>query len=281
MAPIIRWLRLMPGNPIRPMVIGLLGFYALDAIVTVGLALAGAPWITWAVGAIFLATAVVVLPIVAIFGRIYGTSLAQLLDGGHWARWAVDTGEGARFAANEWRRARREARNLVLFGMGAGPVFGLLFGLLAGSMTAFGLVVALMVGVGILAAANVLAIGWWRHKRRAERGGEVLIGPMGVFSQGTFTPLAGFNLGLGAVEIEEGDPPVIRFDAVTRTYSEGVIPTRTTRTEPVRVPIPRGRESEAAALVARFRGEATPPTPSRLGTQGAPRFSSVGEPTGR
>ena len=70
-----------------------------------------------------------------------------------------------------------------------------------------------------------------------------------MYALGRYTPLRGFNLFLGQVELKAGDPAVLTFTIGSRTRYG------TIRSTEIRVAVPSGREAEAAALVERFRTE--------------------------
>ena len=246
-----RSLGLMPGNPMNPVTLLVLGFFAL--------VLVGFPPFMAAVGldrgGIVLVMAVVVLTAIPCCGftvalaRRYLRDFERLLAGGAWVRWRATPAERARFVAHERGRARRQAGRfagyaLVLALLGAAVMW-------AFTRTAAGAALgfAVLGAAGLLVVATTFLWGGARERPDAPDLDETYLGDLGIYHLGRYTPLRGTNLFLVRVELHAGDPNVLEFTIGSRTQHGTVRPSE------VRVLVPAGREGEAAELVARYRGE--------------------------
>jgi hypothetical protein len=106
--------------------------------------------------------------------------------------------------------------------------------------------------LGLAVSATSYLFGRLRFRRRDTRTGEVLFSERGVLQPSGYLPFRGVNLTLVDVVIEDGEPAVLRFrvGSVTENF--------TTREQVFRVPIPKGREADAADLAAYLQGKTVP-----------------------
>ena len=239
-------LGLVPGNPLRPFALGLLAFGGLAAIVAAVLLAVDRLWAL--VAGLLGLSALISLAIIVPFGRAYTRDMRRLLAGEHWAHWRYDGDERARFADQEWARARREARFGVPASMILAAAVGIFLAIVGGGQQAAALGGALILAVGLAVSVGLLLAGRARYARRARETGDVILGSLGIHHPGRYVPLRGFNLRLVDVAVERGSPAALRVRTASRSQYG-------TRTQETRVPIPRGREAEAEALGARFRNE--------------------------
>jgi hypothetical protein len=243
-------LALTPGNPLTPLTVAL-------AVLLVALPLVVAPVLLIAgfdpVGVLFLllfgvAIVLMCLWVAVAAGRGYARGLAQLTGGDAWARWHTTPAERRRFAAEERALARRTAGRYLAYtvlGSVALATLACVFG--GGAQGALlGLAVAGVVGIG--ATTLTYYLDFARPSTGPAGSDDVSIGPPGVYQLGRFRPFAGPGRRLVGAELVPGIPPVLRFTVAERVRYG------TVHSE-VRVPVPAGRETEAAALVDRFRRE--------------------------
>lgn len=235
--PAIRWTLMLAGAVVIVMLVALVFFTSTTKELVLIL------------GGAFLGAALVCLAVFSLYGRTYTRNIRRILSGEYWVHWCYTPDEGRRFVRHEVARARRRVQLTFLIGLPISALAGLGLGVLSG-VTLGGLVVT---GALLLMMLLIVLMFYLQGKGRASlwQGGqvEVYIHPKGiVYQSGKFEPFSGFNQSLIGVQIEPGDPPVLRFTTCTGTgrgYME----------IDVRLPIPGGREAEARDLIERFRRE--------------------------
>jgi hypothetical protein len=252
-----RLLGAVPGNPLRPFILGML-WLLVGCLLAAGVLYAlDVYFIYLLLALIFAAVFLFVLPITALVTRSYVRDMDRLLAGAYLARWPVDDAVWGRHAAQEWRRARDFARRGPLYtlvlALGIGGAAGVLYAFTAGGtrdavLTALG-VGGVIVVVGLLVSGGSYLAGRWRYARRERLRGDVLIGIAGVYQHGVYTPFEGFNLRLARAELEPGDPAALHF--VTQTLTQY----GARQAAEARVPVPPGKDAEAADLAAMFQRE--------------------------
>jgi hypothetical protein len=252
-----RWLGTVPGSPLRPFILGMLWLLLACLLTAAALFVAGVYYVYPLLALIFAAVFVFVLPVVALATRGWIRDMDRLLAGDFLARWPVDDAVWERYAAQEWRRARDFARRgplyALILALGIGGAAGVIDVLAASersdaALTALGVGGVILV-VGLLVSGGSYLGGRWRYARRARRRGDVVIGAAGVYQHGVYTPFAGFNLRLTRAELEPGDPPTLLFTTQTMTQYGA------RKASEAHVPVPPGREAEAAELAAMFQRE--------------------------
>ena len=245
-----RFLALTPGNPMNPVTLLVLGFFAAmllgfpPVMLALGLGVGGTLFVT----AFIVATAVLCGGLMVALARRYARDFERLLAGGHWVHWRLGPGERERFVAQEGERTRREADSYVPYAAGFAVLGALVVGVAGGSLTAGLLGLAGFGAVGLLVVATTYLWGGARERRGARDLDDVYLGDLGIYQLGRYTPVRGFNVFLTAVEARPGAPAVLAFTIGSRTRYG-------TRTTEVRVAVPAGREAEAATLAERFRRE--------------------------
>lgn len=180
--------------------------------------------------------------------RAAGRALAA---GEYWVHWTYAPQEWARFAQAERAESRRSARRLLRLGvlLGAGgAAFLLLFNWAEGGLSSAQLAGAIALsGGGPLAVLAAVALmverqGAAVYRRRCRGRAEAMIGPRGARVQGdSVFPWT------GVPQVEE-EPGLLVF--------------RSPEGAGLRVPVPAGREAEAAALAQRFTSPGSPPCPT-------------------
>jgi hypothetical protein len=242
-------LGITPGSPLRTFMLGYYLVIGLSIMVAAGLYVAEVdPFWAW-IMLLPLATAIVVVPVVALVSRSYLAGMRDLLAGHTWARWRYSPEEWRRFAEAEWARTRREARRGPLYSLALAGIIGGVLGLLGQSLAAGLATGGIVCAAGLVTSAGIWLAGRWRYRRRDAGAGEILIGPDGSYSRGRYTAFRAFNLRLSRIEVEPGDPSTLLV--VTESWSQhGAKSSQETR-----LPIPRAHEPEAAALAVRLRTE--------------------------
>ena len=246
-----RFLALVPGNPMNPVTVLVLGFF--------GLILLGFPPFMRAVGldtgGIVLVMAIVVLTALALSGltvhiaRRYLHDYEQLIGGGWWVHWRTTAAERAHFVTQEHLRAHRQASQFALFGIGLVLLAGGLMWLYTRTAAGVALGVAVFGAVSLVVVLTTVLWGGARERADAHDLDDIYLGDLGIYHLGRYTPVRGMNLFLLNVALQAGSPSVLQFTVGSRTRYGTVRPAET------RVLVPQGREGEAADLVARFHRE--------------------------
>jgi hypothetical protein len=91
----------------------------------------------------------------------------------------------------------------------------------------------------------------WYYPGDSENG-ELFIGPDGLYYPNKPLRLTGFWSGLQSVEIQQGEQSTLNFQYLSRRYYSAALPPLTSNNTLV-VPIPSGKETEAEALIPKFR----------------------------
>jgi hypothetical protein len=209
--------------------------------------------------------------------RTRARNVERLRAGDTWVRWPVDSDLWEHFMRDGSARGLGSPRRHNLLGaLVVAP-----FAMLAGAID--GVALVLTMGTGYLppreSSASYTLHLWvlpWADRRprrspRASRQGEILIGPPGVLTPAGYRSLGG-----------DMSRPVKVSVYPPRGDSPGVL--RIGRFGNVRVPIPPGREIEAAELVWRLEtgaGDALPPgRAAPAGALPAPRTAGRRSPPG-
>jgi len=197
-------------------------------------------------------------------GQQYDREVEELLSGRYWARWRYSSQEWSVIKETEWELAKVErlsrlGRPLVVFALAMALVptciaLALPTVLDPSLMGVTGFAAFLILGI-VLASRGSPLWAWvqWRVRSR-QATGEVYLGPRGIFEPKWFyTPLRDPSITVKAVEINEGEYPVITFvtEHLNRTLDgSGLYPN-----VPKRVLIPADMERDASDLVSRYRDE--------------------------
>lgn len=193
-------------------------------------------------------TGAITTPILWFSGRKQVKEMTALLAGqGLRVHWTFDQDEWSRYTANEYARGMKETRTVAIW------TFTGLFGLFvvidffSGEVSA--LTVLLGLGLGLAFAALLGGIGYLvtkaTHARNLKGAGEVFIGETSIYFGTKFYTWSGVLADLSEVKFDPGDPSVVHFQI---HYGTG----NTSNYVDVRVPVPRGREDEAQALVESY-----------------------------
>jgi hypothetical protein len=248
-------LGLTRGNPLRPFVIGYLWFNLITSAAALVLFALDLDFVYVFLALMWPLGAPIVLTVIWFVNRPFARDLNELRQGNYIARWELTADELSRFEDAEWRRARRDAK--------IAPAFGLMLAVLLGAFTlAFtediaiaGLAAGIGLAIGLTVATTSYLFGKLRFHRRDTRAGDVRFSERGVLQPSGYLPYRGFNLTPIEILVEDGDPSMLRFRVGSVTEN------LTTREQEFRVPIPNGREAEAADLAARLTD--SPALPSR------------------
>jgi hypothetical protein len=177
------------------------------------------------------------------------------LSGGVLAHWVYDAEEWAAYTKREASFRRRQAAVLALGTL----VIVTLGGIVAAGDPAAGF------GIGCVVAALVGVARWIRAAvaNRANRSAalpEVVIGSSCILFNGRYQVLRDHQYNFGGVRLLENErPPILEFTVTWKTR-------RGTSNEQIRVPVPRGHEDEARALLDRFpRADAGAPSLATVG----------------
>jgi len=161
------------------------------------------------------------------------------------AHWTYDVAEWRQFTEEDFGRERHE--KWTLYGVLVG-ICGLVGGAFWRADPRGGgpVVAGILAGLCAFIAVIIAVTTRWQRRGRLEHRSEVRIGADGLWMGGELHVWQGWGARLESCELGEGHPPFIAFG-----YS---MPARNGRQfATVRVPIPSGREDEAAGLVERFR----------------------------
>jgi len=197
-------------------------------------------------------------------GQQYDREVEELLSGRYWARWRYSSQEWTVIKEMEWKLAKVErlsslARPLVVFAFAVALVPACIAlavpTILDPSLIGVtGFAAFLILGI-VFANRRSLLWAWvqWRLRSR-QATGEVYLGPRGIFEPKWFyTPLRGPRITLKAVEINEGEYPVITF--VTEHLNSILERSGLYPNVPKRVLIPVDMARDASDLVSRYRDE--------------------------
>lgn len=190
----------------------------------------------------------IVAPTLWFSGKKQMAEMAALFGGQDLlVHWTFDPDEWSRYSENEFARGMKQTRTAAIWSfaipfvlvMGVQPFTGGFSALMTGLAFAFGAGAALLFGGSLYLmtksadAANRAGLG------------EVYIGSNCLYYGRRFYTWAGKYAELQKVAFEPGDPSVVQYDIKYGT--EG----NSTHAE-VRVPVPRGRETEAEQLVESY-----------------------------
>lgn len=223
---------------------------AVSALAAVGGFVAGGDngFIIGLLGAIFGGIFLFVLPFVWSSGRKQVAQIQALLAGeGLRAHWTFDADEWQRYTASEYTRGMKQTRSYSLWtfvlsfgGLGVIAAFsGALTGLVLLIILLFSLAMTALVGGSIYLGTRS------SFAANSKGPGDVFIGSTAVYFGTRFYTWKGFGLALQKVSFEAGDPCVVEFQ-----YRAGSGDNQSMHE--VRIPVPRGRETEAQELVNSF-----------------------------
>ena len=242
-------LSLRTGNPLAPATVALaVLLVALPVVVAPVLLIAGAdPGGVAFVVVLVWAIALTVLAVLVVASRAETQQFARLMEGDVWARWPIAPAERRRYAQDERGRLwRTEAQALAVLALGV-----VLFAVLAG-MIGEGKHGWLAHGAGGVIIA--LTVAWIAYTARstvrraaAPDTDTITIGPPGIYQIGRFRRFSGPGRRLIGADIVPGIPARLRFTVEEHSAKLGW-----GRAE-VHVPVPTGREAEAASLVERIQ----------------------------
>lgn len=249
MNPIRRFLALTPGNPMNPVTLLVLGFFAI-VLIGFPVLMAALDMPTRDIVLVMVVVVLVAVGLIAFMvsmGRRYARDFERLVGGEHWVHWTVTPDEHQRFVTSERTRSRKDARLYVLFSLvvaviGAGVMWRYT-GTSEGAAIGFGVLTA----IGALVVVTTWFWGGARPRHEATDIGDIYLGDLGIYHLGRYTPVQGFNLFLTAADYLAEDPPALRFAIGSRTQHGYV------RTNEVRVMVPSGRETEAEEIAARYQ----------------------------
>lgn len=190
----------------------------------------------------------IVAPTLWFSGRKQMTEIAALFGGQDLlVHWTFDTDEWMRYTENEYARGVKQARTAAIWSF-AVP-FVLLIGVqpFAGgfSVVMTGLAFAFGAGAALLFGGSLYLMAKSADTANRAAVGEVFVGTNCIYYGRRFHSWASKYAELQKVAFEPGEPSVVQFDIKYGT--EG----NSTHAE-VRVPVPRGRESEAEQLVQSY-----------------------------
>ncbi|HYG59861.1 MAG TPA: hypothetical protein VD902_17490 [Symbiobacteriaceae bacterium] len=204
---------------------------------------------TASLGGVALFIAIILLPVMIWDGKKRAKAIQALLSGeGLLAHWRYHPYEWNQFALQERTRELAEARKVSLYTLPIVLGMGLVGGLFSDlEMDGTYIVVIILTGLGMSAfLGGLLAAGAQLTFQRNQSGvGEAYISGTGVYFHGKYHTWTGAGVRLTAVEFLPGDPAVIAF-RYEATVGD------TVQAHAARVPVPRGNEEAAQAVVNRF-----------------------------
>lgn len=215
------------GNPMRPIVILVAVAFGLMLIVFPIVMQIGGVGTGGTIGVTLLivVVAVVCLAVLRVMTRAYEGDRFNLLASEAWVQWHLSPEEYQHFVADERRRFERQATGYGL----AGLVLGLAFGGILNDWLLGLIMFGIFLGVAIVILTMVRPSAGARNPAARE----VRIGARGVHLLGGYVPLQGPGTRPFKVQLQPGDPAVLRFDVRTGR-----------RVDEVRVPVPRDRVPE-------------------------------------
>jgi hypothetical protein len=159
------------------------------------------------------------------------------------ARWTYAPDEWKSFAAED--DVRERSSKWKLFGIVA--FFCVLFGVAFPFFDPENGWVVTMVMLGLVALIALVILATTSSRRRRMQGqvGDVKLGEDGLLLAGELHIWKGWGARLEEVSVLDGNPPCLAFTYSTPSKNSRQITT-------VRVPIPRGKDAEAADVAARF-----------------------------
>lgn len=200
----------------------------------------GARVIAGVVGGVVLVVGIIFLIVNATLIPRLNRDLLALQSGECLAKWEYSSAEWLRFVEADWRHGRRWGGVLVC---------GLVVTVGAAMMLPRNtdderevVVVAVCGGVGIAFTGGLLYGSAWRtYRRRRTKVGVAFIGHGLAVAGGRCAMWDRGGWKLSTVRIADGNPSVLE-----------IVVTSAEDTSPFRIPIPRGRESEAHRLVSKL-----------------------------
>lgn len=214
-----------------------------------GLAVGGDNGFVWGLlGLILGGSFALVVPIAWVMGKSQTKEIAALIAGqGLLAHWTFDPDEWQRYTENEYDRGMAQTRKISLWTGGIALAVMLGITLIAGALEGLVLLVDLGVAVAFTALLGGSSYLMTRSALAINRRGvgQVYIGATAIYFGDRFYSWNSRWAALEKVSFEAGDPSVVQFNY---RYSSGE---NTSHVE-VRIPVPRGREAEAAALVGQY-----------------------------
>jgi hypothetical protein len=225
-----------PGNAARPVFFLIAGCFGLMLVgysifmYAIGLDAASIVWITL----LIVVVAAGALWFTIHLGRTLQRDEAQLDAGEIWAEWTVPEEPFRRFVAAEGRGKRRQA-----FACAAG---GVATGLALGALEGDRLLAGIIIVVFLLAALVIVFLAGTPRHANHDDGRHIRIGPGGVRLLGRYMPFETTMTRLRAVDIADGDPPVM---ALTVRAGRGFVQ--------IRVPVAPDQLGQAEAVAERLR----------------------------
>lgn len=253
MATLGRSVGLTPANRLRIWGMAGLGLVviALIGLLTLPLHYLGGVSFTVVLVVLTIAAALAFVGIVLVIysarqGRVYEQDIQHMLAGKCWAHWHIGADEAHHAAAAERAESDTQAWHLIAGGFGIGAVVAVIVAL-AGVDALGGLVAGGVFGLaGVISGSATYLSGRVRYRPAIGQSGDIYISAVGVYQGGHYLPFKGFNLHPISARLRSTSPEVLEIT----TASQGRYGT-TTATVPI--PVPSGREAEAAAIIDRLR----------------------------
>lgn len=259
MERLFNWLSVHPDNPLRRFMIGYYAVGLVGVAVAIGLQIADVDWVYIFLAALVAATIPVVLPIVAFVTMPYVRNVRGIRRGDHLAHWQYSSDEWARFSRHVERESWGLMRLLPVFGGAVGLVMGEI-AWLASRDIATALLFGILLGVGLLVSVQY----WFEGRSQRAVRGDVYINAHGVLRPQGYLPISGFNVSLVDISVEPAPTGVTVMRFKVGSLTEHLV----TRVQEFAIPVPDGREEEAAALARRLLPNASPHVGS-IGVSGA------------
>jgi ABC-type multidrug transport system fused ATPase/permease subunit len=173
--------------------------------------------------------------------RAFAEGKTEIEEGKLLARWRYSEEEWKKFNAEEWEKSRKRS---IFIPFGILALF-FLIGWLDAEFSEGEFSVALPFIVLFLASlsAALFFYSYALYKRTFSCPREVVIGPGGFFYGGFYNTWEAFGTRLAGVTLIPGDIPIMEFDIK-------VIGKSGSNSQPLRIPVPRGREREAESIIA-------------------------------
>jgi hypothetical protein len=201
------------------------------------------------IGLVVGVTCGIVAPILHVTGKKQIREIQALLAGENLlAHWTFDQDEWGRYTQNEHDRGLNQAKKTALWTFVIALGVMVLISLFAGALTS-PVVWLVILGVAVFFTVifgGLLYIGAQSNYATNRRGaGEVYIGQTAVYFGTRLHTWKGAYTSLRKVLFELGDPSVVEFQYRVGTGDNASL-------QEVRIPVPRGRETEAQEVANSF-----------------------------
>ncbi len=205
------------------------------------------------IGVVLALAALVALALLAATGRRYGERARQMLAGDYLMQWHYARGEWAQFVARERAITVGVAVIFLPLTLGCAAIVFVLSQIMRDPIVANSLPILLVAAAAFFGGLVYALAGGRVYARRARLSGDAYISRLGILLPDGYRPLHALGYHLAAAVLEPGSPSCLRLTLQLGRRARllalvGTVPTQWD----VRVPVPYGREAEAAQVAAQF-----------------------------